>query len=264
LNLNPSKVLKAFLHRSTHEADLRKFLSEGENAFLSELPSPNQNASLEVPDIHYSWWIPLLKELPEKDASIYLSALPHKVCSRIEEHLSIQKKDLPRLAKQFLREKLHLMIQERPILLPAFLPSSPFNDLLEYTKNDLLELIDSLSLFDVVFELRQILETKKLKKIYSLLTEEQKNLMGQITPSVSTYAPDRLGLDGFKGSLKEFKTLLHRRGLIKFCKAMQGQDPDLIWWLAHKLDTGRGAVVLKPHDFSLLEQNQLLELMELL
>ena len=125
------------------------------------------------------------------------------------------------------------------------LPSAPLNSLLYLSKKELIALIDDLAMYDLAAELRQIVETKILKKIYSLLSEEQKKLLKMAVAQRETISFPRLGLDRWDRTEESLRYLLHRRGLVRLGAALSGQDPDLIWYLCHRLDIGRGSALFK-------------------
>ncbi len=54
-----------------------------------------------------------------------------------------------------------------------------------------------------------------------------------------------MGLDKWEGSREAFRHLLHRRGLARLGAALSGQDPDLVWYVCHQLDIGRGNTLFK-------------------
>jgi hypothetical protein len=55
----------------------------------------------------------------------------------------------------------------------------------------------------------------------------------------------KLGIDPSKQNCPHLKQVLHRRGLIRLAKSLTGQHKDLIWYIAHTLDNGRGMILLQ-------------------
>jgi hypothetical protein len=80
----------------------------------------------------------------------------------------------------------------------------------------------------------------------------------------------KLRIDPTKEDPSLLKRAIHRRGLLRFGKALCGQHPDFVWYIARTLDTGRGQLVLeayKPESepkVTLLLKNQVLNLMNFL
>jgi hypothetical protein len=270
-------VLKHFLRSSDDEDILLGFLSEEEKRLLQEMTfekKPIQELILHnhlLESVHYSWFLPTLKSY-EKEAPAFIAIFSKTAKLSLEKALNIppMKKELSKVAKLFLKDLLlKSLIGEKKDLLPIeFLPPSSMNALLNLRKNQLLDLIQYLSLYDLSLELKQIVETKIVKKILSFLSEdEQKFLQIKRTYQESGFVP--MNLDRWDGKEESMKKLLHKRGLIRLAKALHFQSPDLLWYIAHYLDIGRGIFILslKEKDLtnaavSLLEK-QVVELLSL-
>lgn len=258
MNHRSGKVLKALLSRCPEllRKALERFLPDHERQFLHELPFYDE----ETPDssyheagtlesIHWSWIAPVLQPYSLREQRLYLSALTPATADRISSFLDIPvaRDELTKPAKTYLRQVLMKEIAgaHLQILPPEFLPSSKLNKLLLLNKKDLIRIIDFLSLYDLSIEFRQIVETKILKKIYSFLTDEQKAFLQQITTASEANPFGKLGLDRWDGTAETLRMLLHKRGLTRLSAALQTQDPDLVWTLCHKLDSGRGGALFK-------------------
>ncbi len=247
-------VLKAHLNEQppgVREALLR-FLPKSEQTYLAELPDIQENkTSLFSPleKVHWSWFLPTLKAFSEREQLLFLSVLDPHAREQLRASLSLKGNDeeLTEMAKAFLREQLlHSLVGLESQILPIeYLPDSSLNRLLNLTKKELIRLIDFLALYDLAYEVRQIVETKILKKIYSLLSEEQKNLLRQITIYKESNALPRLGIEKWEGAEESLKIMLHRRGLTRLSLALAGQDHDLTWMICHQLDIGRGGTLFK-------------------
>jgi len=251
-------VLKAWLDRNTPETKeaLQRFLPEEKRAYLSELPAVEEKQESEeiaydslLEKIHWSWFLPTLKTFAVKDQRLFLLVLDSYAAEQIKASLSLKGgvEEISETAKAFLKEKL-LNSLEKPedgLLPPEYLPISALNRLLTLTKKELTRLINCLALYDLAPEMRQIVETKTLKKIYTLLTEDQKNLLKKITIHKESQSLPKLGIDRWEGTKESLQVLLHRRGLARLGLAFSGQDPDLIWRICHQLDIGRGGTLFK-------------------
>lgn len=251
-------VLKAILSRlpdSEREA-LEKHLSEERIAKLSQMPSL-ANLELDTTEpplidrVHWSWLLPFLKTVPAKEQKLYLSALPYSFQENLIRELGVRmsaKETLTPVAKEYLLKLLIEDLTGSPNrLLPVyFLPSSPLTPLLHLHKADAIRLVDFLSLYDLAAELRQIVETKILKKIYSFLSEEEKRFLKKEASRLKeAQSPIRLGLEKWDGNEKSFRHLLHKRGLARLSAALIGQHPDFIWYVCHQFDIGRGNALQK-------------------
>lgn len=251
-------VLKAFLSRCPPEKSraLERFLPEGERLLLEKLPpfaeevTPEKfaNGSM-LEKVHWSWFLPTLKTYPDLEQKLFLSSVSPYAAKNLSLALKISSynQEMTEVARSFLRQiLLHSLIGPNDRLLPVnYLPPSPLTPLLHLSKKELIRLIDSLSIYDLAEELRQIVETKILKKIYSFLSEEERKLLKSAAAHKEHLVLARMGLFAWDGTEESFRTLLHRRGLARLGAALSGQDPDFIWYICHQLDIGRGNALFK-------------------
>ncbi|MBX7066385.1 MAG: hypothetical protein K1X28_04060 [Parachlamydiales bacterium] len=251
-------VLKAFLSRLPPEMQqsLERFLPEKERHELDKLPLIEQEISLEkfynghiLEKVHWSWLLPTLRLYSEAEQKLFLSALnPHAEKNLAKAlTLSVGGEGVSEVGRAFLRKILldSLMGPKDQMLPIPYLPHSKLSRLLNLTKKELTLLIDRLSLYDLAMELRQIVETKILKKIYSLLSEEEKTALKTIGSHKDPFVLGRLGIEKWDGSEESLRTLMHKRGLVRFGAGLSGQDPDFIWIICHQLDIGRGSALHK-------------------
>lgn len=248
-------VLKAFLSGLPEEKQSRllQFLSDAERARLEQIPSIEKRESfrpiLEI--VHWSWFIPTLKTYSEREQRLFLKGLPSSARENLQTELTLSPTEdgeiISSIAISFLRQVLlNSLTGAHDRLLPVeFLPPSPLKPLLSLSKKELIRLIDFLSLRDLSSEMRQIVETKILKRIYSFLSKEERELLQKIMVHPEPFYLPRLNLDKWEGDRETFRHLLHRRGLARLGLALSGQDPDLIWYLCHQLDIGRGNALFK-------------------
>lgn len=254
---NPKEmVLKAFLSRCPPEkkARLEAFLSHNTKQKLENIPHFPRESKIEkgisLDCIHWSWFIPTLKSYSAKEQKLFLSALSSQARENLAQELgfpSPPKEELTELGVLFLRQTLltSLIGHQSRTLPPEYLPESPLKPLLDLSKQKLIRLIDFLSLYDLAAELRQIVETKILKKIYSLLSEEQKRFLKMAMAHKEPYPLPRLKLEQWDGSEDSLHLLLHKRGLARLGAALSTEDPDLAWYICHQLDIGRGNALFK-------------------
>ncbi len=258
-------VLNGFLSHCSPEKkkNLERFLPESERLRLEELPTLAKKPSFEgfsnghiLEQVHWSWFLPTLKTYPEREQKFFLSALASQASQtaqnlarslEISPPSSKEDKEVKEAARAYLRQILiDSLLGPHDRLIPIeYLPLSPLNSLLTLSKKELTRLIDFLSLYDLAAELRQIVETKMLKKIYSILTEDERLFLKKAMSHKETFSLPRIGLERWDGSEESFRSLLHRRGLARFGTALSGQDPDFIWYVCHHLDIGRGNALFK-------------------
>ena len=251
-------VLKALLTRLSDEQRrlLESFIPESEKELISNLPSFDKetestdfsNRSF-LDKVHWSWLLPTLKSYKAKEQQLFISVLTSHAQDELRKILKLKTSspDVTELGKGYVQNLLleSLVGPTSKILDPEFFPSSPLNRLCKITKKQLVQLINHLALYDLAFELRQIVETKILKKLYSLLTDEQKKILSKLTAHTDPTHLPKLGLDRWDGTEETLKILLHRRGISRLGIALSGQNEDLIWTICHHLDIGRGSALLK-------------------
>lgn len=246
------KVLMQRAHGNVSQAMLRPLPSHEmtsilENPVASQDPLPIFNNKMNLlSTMHYSW---LHKMLPQSDRT--------KKALRMSFLSDQQKKGLASLADWTLEDAIQSPLLHKfyllrilselkfPKILPLeYLPESPYKRLLKLKKNQLLEIIDLLGIYDLAHELKRIVATKNLKNIYKCLSPKHQQFLRQCLHSKDKIITPKLHLDQWNGEELVLKKLLHRRGLIRLSIALSGQHPDLIWLIAHTLDTGRGELLM--------------------
>ena len=183
-------VLKAFLsHCSDKKKEaLEKFLPERELDLLKKIPSIDKPDQIEegslIDIVHWSWFLEILKNHSETEQKLLLQALPPYAAKNLAKSLTLTstQETLHNVTKKYLQSFLigSLIGPHNRLLPKEFLPPSPLKPLLNLSKNKLTELIDFLALHDLAYDLRQIVETKILKKIYSLLSEEERQFLKKL------------------------------------------------------------------------------------
>jgi hypothetical protein len=246
-------ALHAFLSRTPPDTRslLSTFLAEELqqklNAFPPYAPPAEPTHWHLIERVHWSWLIATLKSSPVLQQRLFLAALPLHLQEALTRALSPidPAPYITPLALSYLRNVLINTLQPTEgVIPPDFLPPSPLNRLLPLAKRDLVTLIDRLALFDLAAELPQIVETKILKRIYSLLSDDQRIAWREISTAKEPFAFPKLGLDKWDGGAESLQGLLHKRGLTRLGIALASSG-DLLWHVAHQLDIGRGTALLK-------------------
>ena len=250
-------ILKALLSHSDKTKALERFLPLNIQKELEGLPTLEEEIDIEpfyhdhslFEKVHWSWFLPTLKLYPESEQKLFLSALNPQAEKNLAKALtlSVGQSEITEIGKSFVQKILldNLIGSEDRLLPTRYLPASPMNRLLHLTKVELIYLIDRLAMYDLSLELRQIVETKILKKIYSLITADEKKTLQTLSGHKEPFSLGKLGLDRWDGSEEALRTLLHKRGLVRLGAGLSGQDPDLIWYICHQLDIGRGSQLHK-------------------
>ncbi len=251
-------IFNAFLSRQPEDkrGRLMHFLSDKERERLSGLPSFAQGVTLEgfsnsamLERVHWSWFLPTLKSYSPTEQALFLAAINEASARPLTELIpsKVSKEPLTSIGRSYLRQMLlDSLIGPHDRLVPVdYLPPSSLNRLLKLPKKQLISFINLLAMHDVASEIRQIVETKILKKLYSFLSEAQKKYLKHAAAKPEPFSLQKIGLDRWDGQEESLRHVLHRRGLGRLGIALSGQDPALIWYVCHQLDIGRGNALFK-------------------
>ncbi len=225
-------------------------LSRDLAAELQQLPKlsidphhPQMNFDDELSRIHFTWFSPFLRSLPENEIKLFTSALSPEQIKGLKQILLFSN-SLPApspLGKEYLRNTLwETLTPSEDLIPPSSLPQNPLNTLLELSPKEFSSLIDLLSMHDLSIEIRQIIETSKLKSIYSLLSKPQNAFLKTLLHKKEPVSFKKMGLLNWKGDRHSLKSLLFQRGINRIAKALYGHHPSLIWYVAHRLDSEEG------------------------
>jgi len=196
---------------------------------------------------HYSWFTPILQQSPKKMHPLYLGSLPERHQTNICQLLDLKppKKPFPAALKPFFWNQFLTELGFNNRLPESLLPQSPLVPLLQRSKNELIRIIDYIALQDLAKEVRKIVDKKQLKKIVSCLSQKRKEFLQSCLRKKDKLKVPPLGLDRWDGKEKSLILMLHKRGMLRFAKALSGQHPDLVWHILHTLDTGRANYITK-------------------
>lgn len=206
--------------------------------------------------IHYTWL-----SLPIKDLDDGLRCLT-MACLSAEQRTGLGRiipevRDLQPsvviptgIARAYCIHILYDRVVDREILPLSFIPESAFSLFLRYNKVQIIEIMDFLGLYDLAVEIRRIVDTQKLKLIYTCLTEKQQQFLRICFHQKDRFIVPSLKLDLWQGDRSELLRRLHIRGMFRLGKALAGENTHLIWYITHILDRGRG---LKLQEYCALE-----------
>lgn len=220
---------------------------------INQLPSPSSDPTKgvepvegELSKIHFSWLAPLLRSFSEHEIKLFVSCLTPQQIKDLKTALLLSN-TLPTLSTMgtvYLQKTLFNMLTETELIPISCLPIHPLNSLLELTFEELLSLIDLLSMHDLSVEIRHIIETAKLKEIYSLLSKAQITFLKTLLHKKETVLFKKMGLSHWKGDREMFRSMLLQRGVNRIAKALYGCNPSLLWYIAHRLDTEKGRLLM--------------------
>jgi len=201
-------------------------------SFLPTLHSPSPPVTVENPslrklfaNIHPDWYMPYLNSLSEKEQSLFLSALGKESSYSLSEPLSL-----------FLLNYLFYQLFQKPPLPPSFLSDDRLFPLALASYKQLKKLFRLLSLFDLLPELKKVLEARLLKKIEEMLTEEECSYLDEIKPERTQVQFGPIDLHNWGGNVEKLEEVLLTRGMNRLAKALSLSSRDLIWYIEHALD----------------------------
>jgi hypothetical protein len=245
-------MLRVLINRYNPKAGnaLLKFLPKDEAQAVTQheirstdlAPILQEQKTLEK--IHYSWIQPLLQQFPG-------SLQPALVATLSTEQIAGMKISSPivisQMAKTFLSHQLYQSLKIGEHFPIAYLPETELSPLVQWTKSQLVNLIDFLGLHDLASEVRRIVNRNHLKNIYNCFTPKQLHYLKMCLHQKERLVTPKLGIDPTQEDCSKLKQIVHRRGLLRLGKALCGQHPDLVWHIAHILDLGRGNILLKEY-----------------
>jgi hypothetical protein len=251
-------ICSALLNKCDEEkkSQLVHFLSS-EEKHLIETSSPPYRDPLVEPQaidkilsrIHPSWFSPFLRQHSESEIRIILSAFEEEKAKQIAKLLrfSFHRLSLNPIAIQYFQRWAWEKITEgKSELLPiSCLPASSLNIILELDHDTLTEVIDYLGLYDLAIEIKHIIDTVKLKHIYSALSKEQLNFLKTLVHQKESISFRMMGLNQWDGNVAHLKSLLHQRGINRLAKVLFNEQPDLFWYVSHILDMERATLLSK-------------------
>ncbi len=201
----------------------------------------------EIKKIHYSWLLPAVEKLPKQMQEVTVSALPEPYSTRIRRSFQFPPapKTLPLPIKKYLIKTLYDKVKKTGILPLEYLPDSPHKELVDLSKSQIVELVDFLGIHDLATEVRQIVDKRQLQMVYKCLSPLKRRFLDVCLQRKDRMTSPKLKLQTWGGDCKTLNKRLHKRGLKRLGYALAGQDSNLIWHLAHKLDTGRGKLLMK-------------------
>ncbi len=248
-------VCKGFLDRcpADLQSELLSLLPRNEQLDIGELPPimPLQSANLSwdlLDHVHFTWIAPYLRTLTENEIRLFLAALSKPQMHGLESLLGFGNHlpELTHLSKRCLRAHLHQMVIQNQELVPyAFLPDHPLNYLLSLPSSVFERIIPFLGLHDLAFEMRQIIATAALKKLFSSLPKKEGEYLNTLLLHREPLTFKRLFLEKWDGTHEHLQKIIEERGLYRFALALYGSDPSLIWTVTRRLNMHLGTSLLK-------------------
>ncbi|NCF70131.1 MAG: hypothetical protein GWP59_00360 [Chlamydiales bacterium] len=213
---------------------------------LSHLISPERQ---QFHLLHYSWLVPFVRTLDKALLNIFLSLLSTEQLEGVQK---LQKNKLTvntidKWAQPFFVSRFLSFLVEDHVLPLNQLPSSDFTPLLDLSKPRYLKFIDYLGLHSLVKEIHTVVDKKTIHKIYQALSKNQvRYLQSLVKQGVEKESSSRFfKLHKWDRNPKSLRMLIHKFGLHRFALSIRDENPSVLWYLTHKLDTGRGKLLNK-------------------
>lgn len=234
---NQDALLKALPPAQAKEIALLKIL-QGDPSAIFLHPSEALDG------VHYSWISEEIAKKPESLHPFFIASLSKAQQRDLKKILGeTAAKSLAPILSTYFCHQLFLGLGMDKLLPKSFLPETPLFPLINLSKSKLVDIIDYFGLYDLSEEIRTIVNTKNLKNIYACLTPKKHQFLRNCMHLKDRLVAPKLNLDKWDGNCQELQRILHRRGLNRMGKALSGQHPDLIWYLTHTLDIGRGKIL---------------------
>jgi hypothetical protein len=198
-------------------------------------------------DVHYSWFSPFLRTLPEREIKLFLACLTPGQIRGLKQALLLSN-TIPQIlpvGRDYLKRTLLRSIAKQEIVPIDLLPQDPLNQLLHLSYDQLLSSIELMSMHDLSLEIRHIIDTTRLKSIYSHLTKAQTNFLKTLLHKKESIAFKKMQLSHWQGDDETLSAMLTQRGINRIAKALYPKHSDLLWHVAHRLDAERGELLLK-------------------
>jgi len=247
------RVLINRYHHSTSDAPLKYLPKEYVKKVMAlnvitDDPTPLLKApEEELSNIHYSWLLPGIRHFPEKLQSSLIGSLPSLHAQKIKNLIGVSHINDDTLiapVRDFLLNKLLLQVKPQSILPIEYLPDNPVAFLSKKTKQELVEIIHFLGLYDLAESIRHIIDKTFLQKLYKCLSNKQKQFLRTCLHQQEKIVTPRMEMSLWHGDCRKLDQMLQRRGLLRLGKALCGLHQDFAWYVAHILDTGRGSILL--------------------
>lgn len=192
--------------------------------------------------IDSSWIIPTLSTLPSELQAVYKKAFPKELDEQQADGESITCFNEP--LREFLLEYLHKRWSEKETTPKELLPSGELSPLLNFNRQELLEIIDLLAMYDLVEEMRQIVDKKLLQSVLQHLSSTQQHYLRVLLRQKSRQQQSTLSVRELIREGKKFSQSLHKFGLQRLALALSGQNDDFVWHLLHILDFNRAKFLM--------------------
>lgn len=212
-------------------------LSQSKRIFRLSHISPHYNEVLS--QIHYSWLLPILENLPEQEQRLFLSVLPVELSSKLESLLSCRPPEATKslIMQEFARTYLMKeLLQGISYLSLETLPSHPLNRILELPSKELKKLITTLGLHDLSIDMKKLIRSSILKHLHESLSPNELMYIRKLQNKGENIQLSSLHLDKWNGDTSTLRRLIFMCGINRLSKALYPCHHLLLWNISHRLN----------------------------
>lgn len=244
----------SFLHTFSKEnaKSLLRYLPEEKEAEIKqglETVKRTQGFSpqSEVESFHFSWLKPALEEFAKPLQNLIVESLSNKQKRSLKKELGLKggASFIYPEAISFFHWILEKKFRPKEILPIFLINETELSPLLAFGAAKLNKTLHFLGLEDLAREIPNVIDKQVLQKIYNFLSEEEKEFVKQKTRSKNILNLPNLQIVNWAGDKEQLKTILHKRGIVKFASSLSKEDPHFLWHLIHHFDIGRGKLIEK-------------------
>ncbi len=226
-NTDKPEQLAQIVPKEDHEALSPTYIANNDPRLMLFLPQSWLSS------IDSSWLKPCVEKMSKPLQEVYAKAFPKQFGK------SEAKSAYNDTVQDFLITYLHSVCSEKEVTPKVLLPTWELSPLLDLSRTELLEIVDLLAMYDLVEDMRQIVDKKLLTSILQYLTHEQQHYLRLLLRQKSSKKPSSLSIRELLKEGKKFPQTLHKLGLQKLAFAISGASKDFCWHILHILDLPR-------------------------
>lgn len=182
-----------------------------------------------------SWYATTLKSFPEPLQAIYKQLL--------EDQTTAISPVVSQFLKAFFYRQWRKQLSEKEPLAKELIVSGDLGPLLELKKAEFLEVVDLLSMHNLVDEVRHVVDKRILQVLSQILTMNQQQYLRMCLRQKTKHHAPSFSLRDLLKEPKKLPSVLHKQGLRRLGFALSGQSKDFIWYVLHTLDIARAKFV---------------------
>ncbi|MFN0065770.1 MAG: hypothetical protein ACKVOH_06005 [Chlamydiales bacterium] len=275
MKLKEKAMVKALLMHFHQDQSLLRFLPREHAKEIEALGIPQSlnfstilNPKKWISTVHYSWFYPILKPLPQETQEHLLQLFGSTQVKGLSAMLGVPlaEERLSPFSLLYLSHYLRKKIEREEVLPLEILPKSAMNPLIKVKWSDLILIIDLLGLHDLACDLKQIVDKKLLDRMYAAIPREHRPFLEHASKQPIKWVSPKLGLSGWDGEAKKLQAILHKRGLVRLTRGIIDENLSFRWHLMHRFDVGRAKIMKRalgePFDRTLISyfKSQILDI----